>query len=145
FGTLVTVDRPAKTGDFVQLNLRATIDGREVDTADGISYEIGSGELIDGIDEALDTLTAGEKTTFESPLVGGDHAGQNAQIEVEVIAVKEREIPAADDDFAQIASKFDTIGELKADLREHLGKSKVFGQVSAARVQIVDVLLEKVE
>lgn len=145
FGTLVTVDRPAKTGDFVQLNLRATIDGREVDTADGISYEIGSGELIDGIDEALDTLTAGEKTTFESPLVGGDHAGQNAQIEVELIAVKEREIPEADDDFAQIASQFDTIDELKADLREQLGKSKVFGQVSAARDQIVDVLLEKVE
>ncbi|HRP99805.1 MAG TPA: trigger factor [Terrimesophilobacter sp.] len=145
FGTLVTVDRPAKTGDFVQLNLRATIGGNEVDTADGISYEMGSGELIDGIDEALDTLTAGEKTTFESPLVGGDHAGENAIIEVELTAVKERELPDADDDFAQIASQFDTIAELKTDLREQLGKSKVFGQVSAARDQIVDVLLEKVD
>lgn len=145
FGTLVTVDRPAKTGDFVQLNLRATIGDTEVDTADGISYELGSGELIDGIDEAVDTLTAGEKTTFESPLVGGDHAGQNAQIEVELIAVKEREIPDADDDFAQIASQFDTIAELKTDLREQVTKSKTFGQVSAARDQIVDVLLEKVD
>ncbi|MBX3094001.1 MAG: trigger factor [Cryobacterium sp.] len=145
FGTLVTVDRPAKAGDFVQLNLRATIGDREVDTADGISYEMGSGELIEGIDEVLDTLTAGEKTTFESPLIGGDHAGENAQIEVELIAVKERELPAADDDFAQIASQFDTIAELKDDLRVQLGKSKVFGQVSAARDQIVDVLLEQVE
>lgn len=145
FGTLVTVDRPAKAGDFVQLNLRATIGDREVDTADGISYEMGSGELIEGIDEALDTLTAGEKTTFESPLVGGDHAGENALIEVELIAVKERELPEADDDFAQIASQFDTIAELKEDLKVQLGKSKVFGQVSAARDQIVDVLLEKVE
>ena len=145
FGTLVTVDRPATSGDFVQLNLRATIGDREVDTADGISYEMGSGELIEGIDEALDTLTAGEKTTFASPLVGGDHAGEDAQIEVELIAVKERELPDADDDFAQIASQFDTIAELKDDLKVQLGKSKVFGQVSQARDQIVDVLLEKVD
>ncbi|TPW74560.1 trigger factor [Schumannella soli] len=145
FGTLVTVDRPAKTGDFAQLDLTATIGGEEVDTASNISYEIGSGELIEGIDEALDTLTAGESTTFEAPLLGGDHEGENAQIAVTLNAVKERELPPADDDFAQIASQFDTIDELKADLREQLGKSKVFGQGAQARDQIVDVLLEQVE
>lgn len=145
FGTLVTVDRPAKTGDFAQIDLVATIGGNEVDTAKGISYEIGSGELIDGIDEALDSLTAGESTTFEAPLLGGDNAGENALIAVTVNAVKERELPTADDDFAQIASQFDTIDELKADLREQLGKSKVFGQGTQARDQIVEKLLESVE
>ncbi|QEE61470.1 trigger factor [Salinibacterium sp. dk2585] len=145
FGTLVTVERPAKTGDFAQIDLVATIDGNEVDTAKGISYEVGSGELIEGIDEALDTLTAGETTTFEAPLLGGDNAGQNALITVTLNAVKERELPAADDDFAQIASQFDTIDELKADLREQLGKRKAMGQGTQARDQIVDKLLEQVE
>jgi trigger factor len=141
FGTLVTVDRPAKTGDFVSLDLTATIGDETVDTASNISYELGSGELIDGIDEALDTLTAGEETTFEAPLLGGDHEGENATIEVKVLSVKERELPEADDDFAQIASQFDTIGELRADLREQLGKSKEFGQGVQARDKIVDELL----
>ncbi|MBW4032793.1 MAG: trigger factor [Acidobacteria bacterium] len=145
FGTLVTVDRPATTGDFVQLDLTATIGDEEVDTASNISYELGSGELIEGIDEALDTLTAGESTNFEAPLLGGDHEGEVAQIAVTLLAVKERELPEADDDFAQIASQFDTIGELRSDIREQLGKSGVFGQGVAARDKIVDALLEKVD
>jgi trigger factor len=145
FGTLVTVNRPAKTGDFAQLDLVATIGDDEVDTANNISYEIGSGELIEGIDEALDSLTAGESTTFESTLVGGDSAGEKALISVTLLAVKERELPEADDDFAQIASQFDTIKELKADLKEQVEKSKAFGQVSQARDMIVDELVKKVE
>lgn len=145
FGTLVTVDRPAKTGDFAQIDLVAVIGGEEVDTAANISYEIGSGELIDGIDEALDTLTAGETTTFEAPLMGGDHEGENAQITVTLNAVKERELPEADDDFAQIASEFDTIGELRQSLRTQVERAKVFGQGTAARDQLVDKLLELVE
>jgi trigger factor len=145
FGTLVTVNRPAKTGDFAQLDLVATIGDEEVDTANNISYEIGSGELIEGIDEALDTLTAGESTTFESTLVGGDAAGEKALIAVTLLAVKERELPEADDDFAQIASQFDTIKELKADIKEQVEKSKAFGQVSEARDKIVDELTKKVE
>ena len=145
FGTLVTVDRPAKTGDFAQLDLIAEIGGEQVDTASNVSYEIGSGELIEGIDEALDTLTAGESTTFEAPLLGGDHEGEAALISVTLNAVKERELPEADDDFAQIASQFDTIDELKDDLRVQLGKSKEFGQGAQARDQIVGKLLEKVD
>ncbi len=145
FGTLVTVDRPATTGDFVQIDLRATIGDEEVDTASGISYEVGSGELIEGIDEALEGLSADEDTTFEAPLMGGEHEGQAAQIAIQLTAVKERELPPADDDFAQIASQFDTIDELKADIREQVGRSKVFGQGAQARDQIVDKLLESVE
>ena len=145
FGTLITVDRPAKTGDFAQLDLVATIGDEEVDSANGISYEIGSGELIEGIDEALDSLTAGESTTFESKLLGGDKEGETALIAVTLLAVKERELPEADDDFAQIASQFDTIDELKADLTQTVEKSKVFGQGAQARDQIVDKFFELVE
>ena len=145
FGTLITVDRPATTGDFAQLDLVASIGGNEVDTANAISYEIGSGDLIDGIDEALDSLSAGETTTFESKLLGGDNEGESAEITVKLLAVKERELPEADDDFAQIASQFDTIAELKDDIREQVSRSKVFGQGTQARDQVVDKLLESVE
>ena len=145
FGTLVTVDRPATSGDFAQIDLTATIGDDVVDTAKGISYELGSGELIEGIDEALESLTAGESTTFESKLLGGDREGETAQIAVTVTAVKERELPEADDDFAQIASQFDTIDELKGDLKEQLAKSKTFGQGAQARDQVVEKLLESVE
>ncbi len=145
FGTLVTVDRPAKAGDFAQLDLLATIGDEEVDNASNISYEIGSGELIEGIDEALDSLTAGESTSFESTLLGGDKEGQVALISVTLLAVKERELPEADDDFAQIASQFDTIKELKADIKTQVEKSKVFGQGAQARDQIVDKLIERVD
>ena len=145
FGTLTTVDRPAATGVFVQIDLVASVDGAEVDTAKGISYEVGSGDLIDGIDEALDALSAGETTTFESTLVGGDNAGQTAEITVTLTAVKERELPDADDDFAQMASEFDTIDELREDLKTQVARSKAFGQVTEARDQIVDKLLEGLE
>ena len=145
FGTLVTVDRPATTGDFAQLDLVATIGDEEVDTASNISYEIGSGELIEGIDEALDTLTAGESTTFEADLLGGDHEGEKALVSVTLLSVKERELPEADDDFAQIASQFDTIGELRSDIRAQLAKSGEFGQAVQARDKVVDTLIEKVD
>ncbi|QAY61453.1 trigger factor [Microbacterium protaetiae] len=145
FGTLVTVDRPAKTGDFVELDLVATIDGTEVDRAESVSYEVGSGELLEGIDEAIDSLTAGEDTTFRSTLIGGDRAGEEAEVAVTVKSVKERELPEADDDFAQIASEFDTIAELRESLVERVQQQSVFTQGSAARDKLVEELLAKVD
>lgn len=145
FGTLVTVDRPAAKGDFVELNLVATIDGAEIDRAEGVSYEVGSGELLEGIDEAIDSLTAGEDTTFRSTLVGGDHAGDEAEVSVSVTAVKERELPDADDDFAQMASEFDTIGELRESLSERVAEQSVFTQGAAARDKLVEALIAAVE
>ncbi|NQX27586.1 trigger factor [Microbacteriaceae bacterium VKM Ac-2854] len=145
FGTLTTVDRPAKTGDFAQIDLIATIDGVEVDTANAISYELGSGELIEGIDDALDTLTAGESTTFKAPLLGGDHEGEEAEIAVTLTAVKERELPDADDDFAQIASEFDTIAELRESLKEQASSTKALDQGRQARDKLGEKLLELVE
>jgi trigger factor len=145
FGTLVPVDRPAAKGDFVELDLVATIDGAEIDRAEGVSYEVGSGELLEGIDDAIESLTAGEDTTFRSALVGGDHAGSEAEVAVTVKAVKERELPEADDDFAQIASEFDTIAELRASLAERVAQQGVFTQGSAARDKLVETLLEQID
>ncbi len=144
FGNLVTVDRPAKTGDFVQIDLVAKIGDSTIDSASSISYEIGSGQLIDGIDEALDTLTAGETTTFESKLLGGDREGETALIEVTVLSVKERELPEADDDFAQIASQFDTIKELREDLKKQAQRKGMFTQAQEARNKLVEKMLTEV-
>jgi len=144
FGNLVTVDRPAKTGDFVQIDLIAKIGDSTIDSASSISYEMGSGQLIEGIDEALDTLTAGETTTFESKLLGGDREGEMALIEVTVLSVKERELPEADDDFAQIASQFDTIKELREDLKKQAQRKGMFGQAQEARDKLVEKLLAEV-
>ncbi|MBT4908908.1 MAG: trigger factor [Microbacteriaceae bacterium] len=145
FGNLVTADRPIAKGDFVQVDLIAKIGDNTIDSANSISYEVGSGQLIDGIDEALDTLTAGETTTFESKLLGGDHEGEMAQIEITVLSVKERELPEADDDFAQIASQFDTIAELKDDLKAQLERQGVFTQAQQARDKLVEKLLSDTE
>jgi len=145
FGNLVTVDRPIKSGDFVQIDLEATIGDNTIDSASSISYEVGSGQLIDGIDDALDTLTSGEETTFESKLLGGDHEGEMAQIALTVLSVKERELPEADDDFAQIASQFDTIKELKDDLKTQVERKGLFAQAQEARDALVEKMLADLE
>ncbi|MCW2287802.1 trigger factor [Leucobacter luti] len=143
FGTLVTVDRPAKTGDFVELDLVATVDGEEVDQASGVSYEVGAGNLLEGTDEAVETLTAGESTTFTSQLLGGEHEGRDAEVALTLTAVKERELPEADDEFAQLASEFDTINELRESLKEQVGRAGVFAQGQQARDLFTDTLIEK--
>ncbi|MFM6980924.1 MAG: trigger factor [Micrococcales bacterium] len=145
FGALKTVSRAAKSGDFVKLNLIATIDGKTIDTAENISYEIGSGKMLDGLDEAIDTLTADETTTFKSKLAGGDNAGQEAEITVTVTEVQERELPKADDAFAQLASEFDTLAELKADLEKQLESAQIYTQGIQARDILMEELLKSVD
>jgi trigger factor len=142
FGTLVPVERPAANGDFVELDLVAKIGDEEIDRAEGVSYEIGSGQLLEGTDEAIESLTAGEETTFTSKLVGGEHAGEDAEVTVVVKAVKERELPEADDDFAQMASEFDTIAELRESLTDQVKQKGAFAQGSEARDKLVEQLLE---
>lgn len=145
FGTLKTVERAAKEDDFVTIDLTASVEDEEVDSAADISYQIGAGNMIDGIDEALTGLSADEETTFETTLAGGEHAGKTGTVKVVLKAVKERELPEADDDFAQLASEFDTIGELREDLRGQVEKQKEFEQGIAARDKVLEALLEKVE
>jgi trigger factor len=145
FGTLTTIERPAKKGDFTSIDLVANVDGKQIDQAQNISYEIGSDSLLDGIDDALDTLTAGETTTFKSKLVGGDMAGQEAEITVTLNAVKERELPAIDDAWAAMASEFDTVKELKAGLEDQIKKSKSYTQGLQARELLTEELLKLVD
>jgi trigger factor len=145
FGTLKSAERAAKKGDFTSIDLTAEIDGKVIDSATNISYEIGSGNLLDGIDEALDTLTAGESTTFVSKLVGGDLAGQDAQISVTLNSVKDRELPKLDDEFAKLYSEFDTVKELKAGLEQQIARSKSYGQGIQARDKLTDILLDLID
>jgi trigger factor len=145
FGTLVGVDRPAAEGDFVVLDLSAKVGDDEVDAVSGISYEIGSGNMLDGLDEALAGLSAGETTVFETALAGGEHAGETATVTVTPTSVKVRDLPAADDDFAQLASEFDTLEELRADLRVQVAGTKASNQAVQARDKLLEALREKVE
>ena len=133
FGTLVGVDRPAADGDFVVLDLTAIAGGEQADHVSGISYQIGSGTMLEGLDEALTGLSAGETTTFTAPLAGGDHKGEQADITVVATSVKQRDLPTADDDFAQLASEFDTLDELKADLHDQVARTKLTDQAVQAR------------
>ena len=145
FGTLKSVDRPAADGDFLTIDLTATIDGAEVDSATGLSYQVGAGTMLEGLDEAVTGLSADEDATFDTTLVGGEHAGESAQVKVIVKSVKERELPEADDDFAQLATEFDTLAELREDLAKQAAESKVVEQGVEARDKVLDKLVELVE
>ena len=127
------------------IDITAEIDGEQVDAANDLSYQIGSGTMLDGIDEALTGLSAGEDATFETKLSGGEHAGEQAVIKVKLSAVKERELPAADDEFAQLASEFDTIDELKEDIKKQVAEAKVAEQGTQARDKVLAKLVELVE
>lgn len=147
FAKTAPVDRAASDGDQVTVNLAASIGGEPLAdaTADGLTYRVGSGELIDGIDEALVGLSAGGSTTFASALVAGEHAGESADIEVTVIAVAERTLPDVDDDFAQLVSEFDTVAELRESLVEQITRVKNLRRAGDARDKILQHLLETVE
>ncbi|MGH3964298.1 MAG: trigger factor [Pseudonocardiaceae bacterium] len=143
FGTLTGVERPAQQDDFVSLDLSGTIDGEEVEelATTGLSYQIGSGQLIEGIDDAVLGASSGEERVFTTTLL----TGQQAEVTAKVQAVKERELPPADDEFAQLASEFDTLDELRADLRERLGRVKAMQQGAQARDKVLTALLATTE
>jgi trigger factor len=145
FGTLTVVDRPAADGDFLSIDLSASIDGDEIDSVKGISYRVGSGEMLAGMDDVLPGLSAGETTTFTSALAGGERAGEDSLVTITVQSVKERTLPDADDEFAQLASEFDTLDELKESLREQADQTARYQQGIQARERLLDVLLSAVE
>ncbi len=145
FVTLKAVERPVAEGDFVQIDLAATVDGEEVEggSATNLSHQVGSGTLLKGLDEAVVGLSASEAATFTSQLVGGEHAGKDAEVKVTVRTVKEKELPALDDDFAQLASEFDTLEELRGDLEERITRVKRVEQLYAARDKALATLVER--
>ena len=147
FGTLKGVERAAETGDFVSIDLSATVDGEDVPeaTTEGLSHEIGSGQLIEGLDEAVVGLKEEESRVFTTTLAAGEHVGKEAQVTVTVKSVKERELPEPDDEFAQLASEFDTIDELKNSLTEQVQRVKRVQQAEQIRDKALEVLLEQTE
>ncbi len=147
FGTLIDVERAAQDGDFVVIDLVATQDGEVVEGAEiaGFSYKVGQGGMIDGLDEALVGAQIDEEKTFTTQLVSGELVGQDVEVKVKVTQVQEQELPELDDEFAQEASEFDTLEELRADVRERLTRGKRLEQAAAARDAVLEALLEKVE
>ena len=145
FASLKTIKRQAKTGDFATIDLVATINGEEVDSVSDVSYEIGSGTMLDGQDTALRKTHAGDVVTFTSTLKGGEHEGEEAEVTLTVKSVKERELPEADDDFAQMVSEFDTIDDLKEDLKKQAAQTKQSQQALQARDRLVENLLSRTE
>ncbi|WEV27849.1 trigger factor [Streptomyces sp. 71268] len=147
FATTSVVDRPAAEGDTLTIDLEARVDGEVLEdgVASGVSYTIGSGQLLDGIDEAVTGVSAGGSATFTSELKGGSAEGKEAEVKVEVTEVKSRELPALDDEFAQLASEFDTLEELRADSRKRLEQMKKYEQATQAQEKVLDALLELAE
>ncbi|QYX80046.1 trigger factor [Streptomyces akebiae] len=147
FASTSPVERAAEDGDVVTLDLEAKVDGEilEDGVAEGVSYTIGSGELLDGIDDAVKGLEAGGEATFTSELKGGSAAGKEAEVTVKVSQVASRELPALDDEFAQLASEFDTLEELRADSRKRLENMKQYDQATQAQERVLEKLLELVE
>ncbi|MEU2505292.1 trigger factor [Streptomyces sp. NPDC007863] len=147
FASTNPVERAAVEGDVVTVDLTAKVDGEVLPDgiADGVSYTIGSGELLDGIDAAVTGLEAGGEATFTSELKGGSAAGKEAEVTVKVTAVAARELPELDDEFAQMASEFDTLDELKADSRKRLENMKQFDQATQAQERVLEKFLELAE
>ena len=110
-----------------------------------MSYQVGKGGMLDGLDEALTGMSAGDETTFTSQLVGGDQLGEDVDVDVKVSSVKEQELPELDDDFAQTASEFDTVAELTDDVRTRLARGKRLEQAAAARDAVLEKLLDLVD
>ena len=147
FASLKGVQRPAESGDYVSIDLSATVDGEPVEDAQasGLSYEVGSGSMLEGLDDAVTGMSQGESKTFSTELAGGERAGDEAQVTVTVHSVKVKELPDFDDDFAQLASEFDTIGELRADTRRRLEAMRQQQQAIQARDRALETLLDQVD
>ncbi len=147
FASLKGADRPAAAGDFVSIDLAAAVDGKPVEDAQatGISYEVGSSSMLDGLDEALAGMEAGQTKIFGAELAGGKLAGMTADVSVTVNSVKTKDLPELDDEFAQSASEFDTVGELRAGTRKQLETMRRAGQAGQARERALDALINAVE
>ena len=147
FASLKGVDRPVEDGDFTSIDLSASVNGEPVEDAQvsGYSYQVGSGSLLDGLDEALTGMSAGETKTFNAELVGGEHGGEQAEVTVTVHSVKVKELPELDDEFAQSASEYDTLGEFRAGTRAQLEAMKRMQQVGEARERALDSVLAKID
>lgn len=147
FATREDVDRAAAEGDVVTLDLAGSSDGEPLAdaTAEGITYKVGSGGMLEGLDEAITGLSAGESADFSSTLVGGPLKDEAADIHVTVQKVQTETLPEVDDEFAQMVSEFDTADEMRADLTNAVEQMAKVDQINAARDKVLEDLVEKVD
>ena len=144
FSTLKDHNHKLKKGEFVTLNLSASVDGEKVEeaTTEGLSYEIGSGDLIDGLDDALLGQKKDDSVEFTTELANGDYQGKEAVVTAEITATKQRELPALDDEFAQLASEFDTIEELRESTKTQVESRLKNEQAANIRDEVLKAALE---
>ena len=147
FASLKGTDRPVEAGDYVSIDLSASVDGNPVEDAQasGLSYEVGSGSMLDGLDEALPGMSSGDTKTFRTELAGGQYAGQEADVTVTVHSVKVKELPDLDDEFAQAASEFDTLDELRSATTAQLTAMRRGSQAEQARERALDAVLGQLD
>jgi len=147
FATLTGVDRPAQNRDFVVMDLSASIDGVELEeqAASDVSYEVGAGSILQGLDDNLLGMAAGDEKVFTTRLVGGEHADQEAQVKIKVKSVKEKVLPELNDEFAQLTSEFDTLEELRESIRGQVRRNKLIDQINQAREKALEAVMDKID
>lgn len=145
FATLKTLERPAEDGDYLSLDLSVDVNGKNIDSLSDVSYELGSGTMLDGMDEALRGKSAGDEVVFVAPIKGGEYAGEDGDVTAKVLSVKERELPEVDEDFVQMVSEFDTIEELTEDLKKQVATRTKSDQALAARNALLEKLIAETE
>ena len=147
FATFSELDRAAQKDDVVVLDIVASQNGVDVPDADakGVSYVVGAGGIVDGLDDAVTGLAAGQSASFTTTLVGGPHEGQQADVTVSVVRVQQRQLPPVNNDFAQMVSEYDTVEEMMDGLREGLERIERAGQLNAARDKVLDAVLAEAD
>ncbi len=148
FATFTEVERAAQDGDSVTVDLSAASkDGAQIEEAQaaGLPYVIGKATMLDGLDETLTGMEKGATATFSTTLVGGDRKGEEVDVTVVLQDVKEQHLPDLDEDFAQMASEFDTVEELRADLSERVTRGKRMEQAAEARDLVLEQIVEQID
>ena len=147
FGELKDTKRKLKTDDFAVIDVEASVDGEKLDeaSAEGLTYQVGSDDLIKGLDTALRGMKTGEDNEFTTKIEYGEHKGEEATVKVTVQQTKERKLPDLDDEFAQLASEFDTVEELRESTKSQLEEGLKAQQAADIRDEVLKAALEQVE
>ncbi|MER0093035.1 trigger factor [Corynebacterium sp. KPL2838] len=147
FGELKDTKRKMKTGDYAIIDITAEVDGEKIEDAstEGLSYSIGDDNLIKGLDTALRGMKTGEDNEFTSTIQSGEHKDEEATFKVHVQQTKERKLPDMDDEFAQMASEYDTIEELREATKTEVEESKKAEQAGQIRDEVLKAALADVD
>lgn len=149
FAEVEEVDRAARRGDYVTIDLTVRKEGEVIEdaTAEDAMYEVGSGGVTPKLDEELPGSVAGQTLTYvdELPEDYPEYGGQKVEFTVEIKDVRAKELPPLDDDFAMTASEFDTIDELREDIRRNLRQRRMGEARQTLRSQILEAYLALVD